>query len=250
MQSDSNNSIATSMECEEEILPHLPYILQDFYEIGTKSDIILDILDDLGIKRSQNKLLDIGSGKGAVSIAASRDRGIRCLGVDAMPEFVEFSAEQAKSQGVSEICHFKNADIRTLMSELGFFEVIILGSIGHVLGDLRTSLICLQKHLAVGGYIIWDEGYDDTPKSIMEAIEGTGMQMIKEYLHDDRDRFHEEYEAEFELIVKRCSELCVMFPEMTDRFNSYVEGQKAAYQLLREGFTNSTMVFKRQSDGQ
>ena len=74
--------------------------------------------------------------------------------------------------------------------------------------------------------------------------------MIKEYLHDDRDCFHEEYEAEFELIVKRCSELCVMFPEKSGLFNSYVEGQKVAYQLLRVGHTNSTMVFKRQSDGQ
>ena len=249
MELDTNTSIATSMECEEEILSHLPYILQDFYEIGTKADIILDILDDLGIKGSDVKLLDIGSGKGAVSIAASRDRGIRCLGVDAIPEFVEFSAKQAKSQGVSEICRFKNADIRNVMSELSSFQVIILGSIGPVLGDLRTSLICLQKHLAVGGCIIWDEGYDYNSQSIMEAIEGTGMQMIKEYLHDDRDRFHEEYETEIELIVKRCSELCEIFPEKADRFNSYVEGQKAAYQLLREGYTNSTMVFKRQSDG-
>lgn len=249
MQSDTKTSIATSMECEKEILSHLSYILQDFYEIGTKADIIIDILDDLGIKGSKNKLLDIGSGKGAVSLAASRDRGIRCLGVDAIPEFIDFSIEEAKSQGVSEICHFKNADIRNVISELGSSEVIILGSIGPVLGDLRTTLFCLQKHLAVGGCIIWDEGYDDNTQSIMEKIEGTGMQMVKEYLHDGTERFHKEYKAEMELIVKRCSELCEKFPEKADLFNSYVDGQKAAYQLLREGYTNSTMVFKRQSEG-
>jgi hypothetical protein len=38
-------SIATSLDCSEEpLLPYLPYILQDFWEIGASPEVIIDLI--------------------------------------------------------------------------------------------------------------------------------------------------------------------------------------------------------------
>ena len=50
-------------------------------------------------------------------------------------------------------------DIREKILELKEFDLIVLGSIGPVFGDIETTLKSLNSLLVKGGYVILDDGY-------------------------------------------------------------------------------------------
>jgi 2-polyprenyl-3-methyl-5-hydroxy-6-metoxy-1,4-benzoquinol methylase len=52
-----------------EIFPYLPYILQDIWEIGADPDTMLQIIDR-NIEKRPLKILDLGCGKGAISMSS------------------------------------------------------------------------------------------------------------------------------------------------------------------------------------
>ena len=74
-------SVLTAMDCtDSEILPYLPYILQDFWEIGSDPDVIIDLLKKHLSNTNNFKVLDLGCGKGAVSIIIAKSP-LRKVGV-------------------------------------------------------------------------------------------------------------------------------------------------------------------------
>ncbi len=62
-------SIMEAMDCNEfDILPFLPCILQDFQAIGTDPEVFVDLIFRQGKGDASLTVLDLGCGKGAVSI--------------------------------------------------------------------------------------------------------------------------------------------------------------------------------------
>ena len=106
-------SIAAAMDCAQDtvIVPFLPYILQDFWGLGTPPEIVIDLVQKHCKHCSNLNVLDLGCGKGAVSIKLAEALKCNCFGIDGIPEFIETAKEKAQEYGVESLCRFEVGDV-------------------------------------------------------------------------------------------------------------------------------------------
>ena len=249
-------SVLTAMDCtDSEILPYLPYILQDFWEIGSDPDVIISLIKKHLTNEKFLKVLDLGCGKGAVPVNLAKQMNCECYGIDAIPEFISFSTSKADEYGVGNLCKFEVGDIREKVKTFGKCDVIILGAIGQVFGNYFETLTTLINNLKEGGIIIIDDGYIKdqsnfthehvfSKSELKKQISDAGMQLIDEVVASEDDRVLANYDTEYGNLLKRCQELSDKYPDKTEIFINYSNQQKKEYDNLRNEITCSTMVVK------
>jgi ubiquinone/menaquinone biosynthesis C-methylase UbiE len=272
-----DESIGRAMDCDDlALVPFLPYILQDFFEIGSSPRELARLVQahaprtisrnasrnvsgpdsSLEARGATLRVLDLGCGKGAVSIHLAGQLGCSCLGIDAIPEFIAEARERAANQGLADLCSFEAADARLRVKELRNFDFIILGSIGPVFGNYQQTLETLKPCLADKGIIMVDDGYiaegssyaDPRVQSlqlILDQIEAAGMRLVAE-VASSADQ-SEEYEEQFSHIQARCSELSAMHPELGSLFDDYAARQAAEYQALADELHCAVFIITRAS---
>jgi len=246
-------TIAESMDCTNiSLLPFLSYILQDFHEIGSSAEMIVNIIKDNFTKHSNISVIDLGCGKGAVSLKIAEELKCKCLGIDAVNEFVKIANSLAKERNLQDKCLFITADMRQEIKNVQQYDVIILGSIGPVFGDYYETMEILKKHLTQSGVIILDDGYIEDERTfehkftikrsvLFKQIDNANMKVKKEYFDIDNDKSNE-YEIELNNLIKRCLELGKKYPEKKKLFAEYMAKQKEEYLNLENQINCSTMV--------
>jgi len=219
--------------------------------------MVIDLIQKHCKNVSNLHILDLGSGKGAVSVRLAAAFKCHCYGIDGIPEFVEASKEKAREHGVEALCRFEVGDIRKKIEELGKFDIIILGATGPVFDDYCTALTIFSKHLAADGIIIINEGYTDdvntfsnpknptyssllSRKELLKQFSQAGMELIDENTDKSAD-----FEKEIENITKRCTELKTKHPEKSSLFEKYIQEQVGGYDDLENALLSSVMVVKR-----
>ena len=252
-------SVVTAMDGDNiDIFPFLPYILQDFWEIGTSSEIIIQLIEKHIKAPSQLHILDLGCGKGAVSIKLAEKLGCKCLGIDAIKEFIVDARTKAKEYKVDALCTFKTGDIREDIKTLEQYDVIILGAIGQVFGNYYETLTRMQPHLKENGCIIVDDGYLDDitdfeyPKSIKkkdltEQIATAKMKILDEIIPTGVEavEISDEHNTEYNFIVKRCNELIKQYPDKKSVFKKYIKNQETEYENLEQNLICSTLMITK-----
>lgn len=249
-------SVVTALDGNHpELYKYLPYILQDFWEIGACSNTIIKLVKKHTKAGPGIKVLDLGCGKGAVSINLVRSTGCCCYGIDAVESFINEAGQKAAELKASYLCRFEVNDIRTRIKSLRGFDVIILGSVGPVLGNYYETLKALKNCLNPNGIVIIDDGYiDDDSKfnhhlnitwsDLMQQISTAGMVLIDEVMHETTQKEKETHQQEISLIERRCIELIKKHPEDATLFNEYLLNQKTEYDVIENRIICSTMVFK------
>jgi cyclopropane fatty-acyl-phospholipid synthase-like methyltransferase len=160
LNSSIDQSIIKSLDgTDKELLPFIPFLLQDLWEIGSSPEIINQLLLNHNCVDKQSKVLDLGCGKGAISVNMAKQFGCQVLGIDAMPKFIEEANYWSDKFHQSHLCTFEVDDIRQKTSELINFELIVLGSIGPVFGNIEITLNSVKSSLVANGYVILDDGY-------------------------------------------------------------------------------------------
>ena len=248
-------SIAMAMDYSQDvaIVPFLPYILQDFWELGTPPEIVINLIQKHCKNYFNLNVLDLGCGKGAVSVKLAATLKCNCYGIDGIPEFIDVSKEKANEYDVDALCQFEVGDIRGKIEELDKFDVIILGAIGQVFGNYYTTLTILSKHLNTDGIIIINDAYiEDSStfqhpailpkKELLKQIKQTGMELIDESI----DKYSESADPskEMENIAIRCKELKTRYPEKASLFENYIQTQVNEYDILENKVDSSIMVVK------
>lgn len=249
-------SVVTAMDgSDPEIFPYLPYILQDFWEIGASPEVIIELIRKHAKNDTGLRILDLGCGKGAVSIKVADALGCKCLGIDGIRDFIEYAQDKARAYRVEELCQFEVGDIRLRVKDLTDYDVIILGAIGHVFGDYFETLSTLSKSLKAGGLIIIDDGYHDdnsayihpgtlTKNELLQQMDKAGMKLIDEVFVDDLEHYGDVHDEEFDHIVKRCHELIRQYPEKRALFEGFIDKQREEYDVMETKVICSTMVVK------
>ena len=115
-------SVVIAMDgTDKELFAYLPYILQDLWEIGAAPDAIINLIGKYFSVYDSLRVLDLGCGKGAVSIKVSKKIGCYCYGIDAIPEFIDYAKEKAIEYKVEHLCTFVTGDIREKVKTLQRF---------------------------------------------------------------------------------------------------------------------------------
>lgn len=249
-------SVITAMDGSDiELLPYLHYILQDLWEMGTDPDIVITLIKKHFTDYANLKVLDLGCGKGPVSIKLSKALSCHCYGIDAMPEFIDYAQKKAMAYGVAHLCKFETGDIREKIKALSGYDIIILGAIGPVFGDYHTTLSTLSNCIHQNGAFIIDDGYIENnsdynhplilkQQAMLQQINSTGMKLIEEVVIN-KDEFKLLNDGIFDKIQNRCYELMEKYPDKTELFTHYLQRQLEENDALDNMVICSTMLINR-----
>lgn len=249
-------SVVMAMDgSDKEIFPYLPYLLQDLWEIGANPDVIIKLIENQFTTYNNLKVLDLGCGKGVVSIKIAVKFDCHCYGIDAIPEFIDYAQEKAIEHKVENLCKFETGDIREKIKSISTYDIIILGAIGPVFGDYYTTLTTLSKYLNDKGIFIIDDGYIEKDSGfyhplvqkleiIIQQIDSAEMQLIENAIIP-KENIRNSDDYIFDKLKKRCLELIDKFPAQKELFLNYVKKQEEENDILENKVICSTLVIKK-----
>ena len=249
-------SVVTAMDgTDKELFPFLPYILQDIWEIGADPDAMIRLIKKHCNNLAKLKILDLGCGKGAVSVKVSREFGCTCYGIDAIPEFIELARQKANELKLDHLCKFETGDIREKVEDLSGYDVVILGAIGPVFGDYFSTLSTLAHCIHDHGLFIIDDGYieDDSDfthplmhkrSELRRQIEKAGMRLLEDDIMD-KEAIKDSDDQIFANLKKRCHELIDQFPDKQALFLNYIKNQEIENDVLENKVITTAMVIRK-----
>ena len=257
--SQVEQKLAGSLTAETtDLIPYLPYLLQDIWELGSSpSDMTRLIRENIAIS-GDTRVIDLGCGKGAVSIALCRELGVRAWGMDLIPEFIAEAGAKAREAGVSHLCAFQVQDINESVESCRDFDIAILGAVGDVLGNPAETLGNLKQVVRRGGYLLIDEAYltgdpddvryqnyDYLPLSRWEALfQELGLEKIAELTGEDTTELETVNDYNTRMIKKRAEELAEKYPEKRAIFEGYVKSQEMECEDLYDVIIGVTWLLK------
>lgn len=250
-------SIADSLEIDLRLLPHLPFLLQDLWALGSSVDLIIQVLKPLQLPTEEFRALDLGCGKGAVSIRLAEEYGIRVLGIDAMTPFLEVAREKARQHQVDQLCEFQQHDIHEFVKADHVFDLVILASLGGIFGNLRQTISTLRSQVREKGYIIIDDGYLSKGNRLkrkgyehcrshnetVAELTGRGDTLLQEVSTEDLTRqINWHY---FTVIEKRGKQLMPTHPELESLIKDYVDLQAEEIRVIEEKITGALWLLQK-----
>jgi ubiquinone/menaquinone biosynthesis C-methylase UbiE len=270
--SDETQKVIISEETEEklvasltgettELLPFLPYLLQDFWELGSEPAIMVDLVKRHGSLTEKIKVLDLACGKGAVSVRLAKELGVKVKGIDLMSDFVEIAKQKAKEHDVYDLCDFVVGDINEAIKTERDYDFVVFGSAGNILGTPDEMLSKLKSTVKKGGFVLFDECYlpdDYTPGHIRydnyeyitkkqwdDLFSKAGLVLVEAVLDsasDDTDNL--DSTSGMNVITKRAHELISKYPDKKEMFEGYIKSQQNEYDDLDNTLVAVTWILK------
>ncbi|HPF44855.1 MAG TPA: class I SAM-dependent methyltransferase [Syntrophomonadaceae bacterium] len=242
-----------------EIIPFLSYLLQDLWELGAIPGDIVQLIAFHQINTKNLKVLDLGCGKGAVSIELAKAFGFTVKGIDLLPEFIEYARQKAEEMKVSSLCQFVPGDMNLAVETEKDYDMVILGSVGSVLGGPLETLLKLKKVLKPErGYIILDDAYIRDPENDpvlksggdyysyahwLEAFDQAGLLLIGEKTTNEAE-LAQVNESNNLAIIKRARELKAKYPDKAQLFDDYIKNQQDECDDLAENILGVTWLLR------
>jgi len=135
-------------------------VFEDMIErVPGEIDYLLDRLSDNRYKT--NRILDMNCGIGRHSVELAR-RGIKMLGTDISPTYIEVAEEKAREAGVSEKTDFRVTDMRKIAEKLSDEEpfdgiICLQTALGYYDDNTEEDIICqCYKLVKPGGFFALD----------------------------------------------------------------------------------------------
>jgi Predicted O-methyltransferase len=235
----TRQKLAASLTAEQvDLIPYLPYLLQDLNALGTSPQVLISLINAFIPEPAKRKFLDLGCGKGAVSLAVAERFKASVTGIDIMPAFIESAAMEAEKRNLSKQCIFKTDDINNSVKLEVNYDCVILGAVGDILGEPEETLSKLSATVKDGGFIIIDDAYlreDGIPVKYVkhdyltkgqwqELFEQLGITVLAECNFDDSE-IDKQNRADVLKIEIRAQELSDSFPDKRELFEGYVVSQ-------------------------
>jgi len=256
MTPDIHESVAQAMEADVGLLPVLPELLADLWELGTSCEQIVSALQSVGLE-SDSLVLDLGCGKGAVAVALAERLGLRVEGVDAFPPFLQAARTLAMERGVSSRCRFRLEDIRTLLGQQRQYDAVLLLSVGPLLGDHERTIAGLRPLVRSGGYIVIEDGYLADGIEHLAGADGyagrsetlrrltaCGDQVVWEVV-SSAEETRSLNETNNDLIRRRANLVRTNHPDLAELIDKYVARQEHETEILGTDLICAIWVLRR-----
>lgn len=251
-------SIADSLEIDPRLLKYLPSLLQDLWALGSSVDIIVQAIRSLQLPGNDFYALDLGCGKGAVSVRLAQEFGIRMLGIDAMIPFLDVAREKAREHQVENLCQFQLADLHEFLEQDREFDLVILASMGGILGDYRQTVSKLRRQVRKRGYIIIDDGYLRKGKKLnrkgyehyrnhkqtIADLTSRGDYLIQESSTEDLS--HQINQQYFKVISERGSQLSASHPHLKNLIRTYIDLQAEENRIIEDHIVGTLWLLQKE----
>ena len=263
MIKETEERLAISLSAETaELLPFLPYLLQDFWELGSDPYAICGLIQKHVELSPETRVLDLACGKGAVSVNIAKQLQAKVKGIDILPDFVEYAAQKAREHNVSDLCEFIIGDVNEAVDSEKEYDVVVFGAAGIVLGNPAEMLRKLKTVTKSGGYILIDEGYlpDNIKQSDIKSnsyellTEKQWAELFKEaelilfdtdFGENNNTPASEDSETGMEFITARANELIAKHPDKREIFENYVRNQQNEYDDLENTLICVTWILRK-----
>ncbi|MCK5241132.1 class I SAM-dependent methyltransferase [bacterium] len=254
----NEQKIAESLDISVELLPFLPELLADIWILGSSPNHIFDMLLPLRLPADESRVLDVGCGKGAVSITLAQKFGLYIDAYDHFQPFLEEAKQKAEEYGVNKLCKFALADIRTILPSVRNYDIVIYAAVGAALGNLESCIGQLRQTVHPGGYILIDDGFSSAEKPLefpgyeyvatreeaRRQLLSHGDQLIQELLVPKNEIIAYNHQNN-KVIQKRAAELIKRFPDKTKLFSQYVQHQLDECQVIENETQGAIWLLQR-----
>ena len=249
--------IAAALEPTPELLPFIPELLADLWVLGASLEIIVELLGPLALPRS-TRVLDAGTGKGAVAITLAERFGFRTLGIDGFQPFVDEATRRAETRGVSTLCRFEVGDLRDTLPTLQSFDAVVYAALGGILGTVDQCVGLLRGPVRPGGLIVIDDGFlaraepNHQPgyesylphDQTLTLLTAHGDEVLREVIIPVED-IRDTNQRQTALIRKRAEGLARRYPDAADALAQYVERQDRECALLETDVVSAVWLLQR-----
>lgn len=249
---NTDELLAKSLTAEDtEIIPHLPYLLQDIWELGSSPCDIVELIEKHIDRVYSLRILDLACGKGAVSLSLAKALNSIVKGIDIMSEFIAVATKKAQDSHVKEMCEFVVEDINKSIAKERGYDIVIFGAAGDILGSPLETLKKLSNTVVDKGYIILDDaisidGKICPCKSEWDNIfKGAKLNVIgQKFVNETQliaiNRTNQDY------IIQRAEELKAKYPDKAMLFKKYVDNQQEECDMLEADLIACTWLLQKQ----
>jgi SAM-dependent methyltransferase len=257
LKSDIQEKLAKSLTAETiDLLPFLPYLLQDLWELGSSPSDIVALIQKHILISENTTILDLACGKGAVSIRAAQVLKTKVKGVDIIPDFIKYAERKAIEHGVDLFCRFAIEDINETIKVPQNFDCVIFGAVGNVLGTPQETMMKLKNVIKPKGYIVIDdaylksEGVTDikyqnydylTYDQWLKIFEEAGLTIVDGITSNDDDSKND---FNTRLIASRADGLIKQYPLQKKLFEEYIQSQKNECEDLENSLVGITWLLQ------
>lgn len=246
--------VARSLDATPALLRYFPELFADLWALGSQPAAIVELVGSLGLPHAAHAV-DLGCGKGAVTVALAERLGIAATGVDAFSAFVEEARRRAAEHGVADRCAFVCDDLRRFTGGVEPFDLALLVGVGDVLGGLAETVGSLRACVSPGGYMLIDEGftaagplpgYENVPDhaEALRQLTSHGDRLVREVVRgrEEQARLSATVMCALRNQVER---LAREYPHDASALRAYVMTGEQESSLLGDALIAATWVLER-----
>ena len=257
MNDEMIRKIAVSLDASEEVMPFIPELLADLWSLGSNVDNFVSLLQPLNLPPRETRVLDLGCGKGAISVEIAGKLGFTVLGIDLFAPFIDEAKKYAEKYRVAELCRFEVADMRDAVNEYDGFDVVILASVADALGPLDEAIEALRKTVNTGGFMIIDDGflkgehiteshygYVPSHEEALKQLTSCGDELLREVITPQEKAIAIDL-AYFDAIKKRAEGLVRRHPDKKEIISDFVNNQQKENWILETEVVWATWLLRK-----
>ena len=150
--------VAKIMGVEEEMIRILPKLEGKTKMMNPWVKQLTGIFAGLRFERGLT-IMDIPCGKGGVSVPLAKKYGVKILGFDILPQYVQNANEFTDKEGVGNLCKFRVEDIREVAKRKNICNVLLWIAGPHLWGKSEATINALRTCVKDGGIIFIGDAY-------------------------------------------------------------------------------------------
>lgn len=239
------------------LVEYVPEILSDLWALGSLPGLIAGWFRELNLAE-ESRILDLGCGKGAVTITLAQSLNLKVTGIDYFEPFLKEAQKKAEELKVARLCNFILGDLRTLIDTMQDFDVVIMTAVGNVFGNYTETIKRIRKTIRAGGYILIDDGYLTFPQKVnfpgyedylgyeqtINALCYFGDRMIKEKIISSEEmKLMNDWNTE--RIARRIEDLAFKYPSYAQDFYDYLQWEKDECKILETEITSAVWLLQK-----